>query len=131
MDSLISTVQDVNLRLTLSFGIGLHHAGLQQRDRSLVEELFVNQKIQVRILYSLLCFATTCVFFNFFGIFFLTCPSNEYSCRVMGHTSYGSLHGVERFGANDRECCVNEPGDNESPSTWKVTESPSVRSCDS
>ncbi|THD24664.1 Activating signal cointegrator 1 complex subunit [Fasciola hepatica] len=54
MDSLISTVQDVNLRLTLSFGIGLHHAGLQQRDRSLVEELFVNQKIQILIATSTL-----------------------------------------------------------------------------
>ena len=31
----------------LPFGIGLHHAGLKEKDRKLVEELFVNQKIQV------------------------------------------------------------------------------------
>jgi replicative superfamily II helicase len=31
----------------LAFGIGMHHAGLVERDRKAVEELFVNQKIQV------------------------------------------------------------------------------------
>jgi len=46
MDKLCLTVGDPNLRHTLSFGIGLHHAGLQERDRKIVEELFVNQKIQ-------------------------------------------------------------------------------------
>lgn len=47
MDSLIQTVKDNNLKLTLSFGIALHHAGLHERDRKIAEELFVNQKIQV------------------------------------------------------------------------------------
>ncbi|KFD48171.1 hypothetical protein M513_10957 [Trichuris suis] len=42
-------VRDPNLRLTLSFGIGLHHAGLRETDRNIVEELFVSQKIQVLI----------------------------------------------------------------------------------
>ena len=50
MDSVIATVRDSNLKLMLSFGIGLHHAGLHERDRKTVEELFVNQKIQVRLL---------------------------------------------------------------------------------
>ncbi len=36
-------------RLFLAFGIGMHHAGLVERDRKTVEELFVNQKIQVLI----------------------------------------------------------------------------------
>ena len=40
-------IKDQNLRLTLAFGIGMHHAGLVERDRKTVEELFVNQKIQV------------------------------------------------------------------------------------
>ena len=39
--------QDSNLRHTLQFGIGMHHAGLGERDRKLVERLFVEQKIQV------------------------------------------------------------------------------------
>ena len=40
-------IKDQHLRLTLAFGIGMHHAGLVERDRKTVEELFVNQKIQV------------------------------------------------------------------------------------
>ncbi|CAG0888066.1 unnamed protein product [Darwinula stevensoni] len=49
IEHIISMVKDTNLRLTLGFGIGLHHAGLNERDRRIVEELFVNQKIQVCI----------------------------------------------------------------------------------
>ena len=52
MENLISGIKDSNLRLTLAFGIGMHHAGLHERDRSQVEELFVNQKIQVRFPHS-------------------------------------------------------------------------------
>ena len=49
MDGLLQRVSDPNLRFSLGFGIGLHHAGLGDKDRKLVEELFVNQKIHVRI----------------------------------------------------------------------------------
>lgn len=49
MESVIQGVQETNLKLALAFGIGLHHAGLQEKDRRIVEELFVNQKIQVLI----------------------------------------------------------------------------------
>lgn len=44
-----NSIKDTHLKLTLSFGIGLHHAGLQEKERALVEELFLNQKIQVVI----------------------------------------------------------------------------------
>lgn len=47
LEMVLSQVTDNNLRHTLQFGIGLHHAGLNDRDRSLVEELFSNNKIQV------------------------------------------------------------------------------------
>lgn len=47
IEDVISTVRDSNLKLTLAFGIGMHHAGLHERDRKVVEELFVNCKIQV------------------------------------------------------------------------------------
>ena len=40
-------MQDANLRHTLQFGIGLHHAGLNDSDRSTVEHLFVAGKTQV------------------------------------------------------------------------------------
>ncbi len=47
-------VKDANLKDTLSFGIGLHHAGLAESDRRICEELFLNQKIQVLIATSTL-----------------------------------------------------------------------------
>lgn len=47
LQMILSQVTDQNLRHTLQFGIGLHHAGLNDKDRSLVEELFANNKIQV------------------------------------------------------------------------------------
>ena len=47
MDAIVEGCLDQNLQFTLAFGIGLHHAGLHERDRKIVEELFVKQKIQV------------------------------------------------------------------------------------
>ncbi|KAF5285003.1 hypothetical protein FQR65_LT02315 [Abscondita terminalis] len=41
--------KDPDLQHFLLFGIGIHHAGLQEQDRKTVEELFVNQKIQILI----------------------------------------------------------------------------------
>ncbi|KAE9467176.1 hypothetical protein C3L33_00910, partial [Rhododendron williamsianum] len=49
LQMILSQVTDQNLRHTLQFGIGLHHAGLNDKDRSLVEELFANNKIQAII----------------------------------------------------------------------------------
>ncbi|XP_032413978.1 activating signal cointegrator 1 complex subunit 3 isoform X1 [Xiphophorus hellerii] len=54
IEDVIATVRDSNLKLTLAFGIGMHHAGLHERDRKTVEELFVNCKIQVLIATSTL-----------------------------------------------------------------------------
>ncbi|KAH9288103.1 hypothetical protein KI387_032220, partial [Taxus chinensis] len=48
-EMLTARVTDINLRHTLPFGIGLHHAGLNDRDRSLVEESFSSNKIQVLV----------------------------------------------------------------------------------
>lgn len=47
------SISDDNLRHTLEFGIGLHHAGLRSSDRELVEKLFLENKIQI-----LVCTAT-------------------------------------------------------------------------
>lgn len=47
MEQILNSIRDENLRLCLSFGVGIHHAGLVEKDRKVVEELFVNQKIQV------------------------------------------------------------------------------------
>ena len=47
LEPILAQLRDENLKLTLPFGIGLHHAGLIDGDRRVVEELFVSRKIQV------------------------------------------------------------------------------------
>ena len=42
------------MRHTLQFGIGLHHAGLNDCDRSISEQLFVEGKIQILVATSTL-----------------------------------------------------------------------------
>ena len=42
-------IKDSSLKQALTFGIGMHHAGLVTTDREIVEELFLNNKIQVLI----------------------------------------------------------------------------------
>ena len=54
MRNYIDCVVDENLKHTLSFGIGMHHAGLMEGDRKIVEELFYSQKIQILIATSTL-----------------------------------------------------------------------------
>jgi activating signal cointegrator complex subunit 3 len=45
----LAKIKDPNLRHCMSFGIGLHHAGLCESDRSIVENLFEQCKIQVLV----------------------------------------------------------------------------------
>jgi activating signal cointegrator complex subunit 3 len=49
MDIILTQVNDENLKYILSFGIGLHHAGLSENDRKIVEDLFVTEKIQILV----------------------------------------------------------------------------------
>jgi antiviral helicase SLH1 len=50
----LTRVKDDALKEALSFGIGLHHAGLIESDRQLSEELFANNKIQILVATSTL-----------------------------------------------------------------------------
>ena len=50
----INSVHDEYLRQTLSFGIVMHHAGLDNHDRDICEELFVKNKVQIMIATSTL-----------------------------------------------------------------------------
>ncbi|KAI8908470.1 Sec63 Brl domain-containing protein, partial [Gorgonomyces haynaldii] len=54
MQFVTQDVQDQSLKSSLGFGIGLHHAGLVEQDRKLVEELFLNGKIQILVATSTL-----------------------------------------------------------------------------
>jgi len=47
-------IKDENLRHTIQFGVGMHHAGLTESDRRIVEELFVKKKIQILVTTSTL-----------------------------------------------------------------------------
>ncbi|KAH6758462.1 U5 small nuclear ribonucleoprotein helicase [Perilla frutescens var. frutescens] len=74
LQMIVSQVTDQNLRHTLQFGIGLHHAGLNDKDRSLVEELFANNKIQAMIS------QTTIACFGVYQYISLGCePSSSFS----------------------------------------------------
>jgi activating signal cointegrator complex subunit 3 len=48
------TLSDSALRDTIIYGIGIHHAGLDNHDRGVVEELFLTNKIQVLVCTSTL-----------------------------------------------------------------------------
>ncbi|KAK5082315.1 putative steryl acetyl hydrolase mug81 [Lithohypha guttulata] len=50
----LSTVKDSALAEALSFGVGLHHAGLVESDRTLSEQLFAANKIQILVATSTL-----------------------------------------------------------------------------
>ena len=54
IDGMAQTVVDDALRHTLTYGIGLHHAGLHRDDRVLVETLFLQGYIQVLVATSTL-----------------------------------------------------------------------------
>ncbi|KAI1004723.1 putative helicase [Podosphaera aphanis] len=50
----LKRIKDNALKESISFGIGLHHAGLIDSDRSISEELFANNKIQILVATSTL-----------------------------------------------------------------------------
>ena len=86
-------VNDPNLKLVLSFGIGMHHAGLREGDRKIVEELFTNRKIQILVATSTLAWGINMPahlgqsFATPFGVsvmVFSNVPFPHFACRVFG-----------------------------------------------
>ena len=51
MQAIVEQVKDENLKQTLPFGVGIHHAGLCANDRMIVEKLF-SQELAINILLS-------------------------------------------------------------------------------
>jgi activating signal cointegrator complex subunit 3 len=54
VEAVAATCSDDALKHTLLYGVGLHHAGLSDHDRTTVEELFVHGKVQVLVCTSTL-----------------------------------------------------------------------------
>ncbi|CAG8840072.1 35993_t:CDS:1, partial [Racocetra persica] len=54
LQMILTQINDSSMKNSLAFGIGLHHAGLIESDRKIVEELFLHQKIQVLVATSTL-----------------------------------------------------------------------------
>ncbi|KAF6009316.1 hypothetical protein HII13_003392 [Brettanomyces bruxellensis] len=54
LEPIVSKVKDDTLKLSLQFGIGLHHAGLVQSDRRISHKLFEEGKIQILVATSTL-----------------------------------------------------------------------------
>ncbi|KAK6456949.1 DNA-directed DNA polymerase [Scheffersomyces xylosifermentans] len=54
LEEILTTVKDDTLRLSLQFGMGLHHAGLVESDRQISHKLFEAGKIQILVATSTL-----------------------------------------------------------------------------
>jgi antiviral helicase SLH1 len=105
LEARLETVRDQTLRQTLSFGIGLHHAGLTETDRKLVEELFVTNMIQVLIATSTLAWGVN------FPAHLVIVKATEYfdaklnSYKDMDLTDVLQMMGITSNGvANVRSC---------------------------
>ena len=49
LDKILYKIKDSHLKHTLTFGVALHHAGLTEDDKNIVEDLFGQNKIQVLV----------------------------------------------------------------------------------
>lgn len=49
IEAIAESIKDEALRHTITFGIGLHHAGLNVHDRDIVERLYLNGEIRVLV----------------------------------------------------------------------------------
>lgn len=58
LQDILENVKDDTLRLSLQFGMGLHHAGLVESDRQISHKLFEQGKIQILIATSTLAWGS-------------------------------------------------------------------------
>ena len=59
IEEIVKNVRDTVLKQTLVFGIGMHHTGLVTEDQRIVEDLFLNDKIQILIATSTLAWGVS------------------------------------------------------------------------
>jgi len=83
MEGIVKRINDEHLQHTLSYGIGMHHAGLTENDRKIVEDLFVNQKIQVLVTTSTLAWGV-----NFPARLVIVKGTEYYDHKVKGYVDF-------------------------------------------
>jgi len=97
MQKLIQDVTDEHLQHCLLFGIGIHHAGLPENDRKIVEELFLKQKIQVLVTTSTLAWGV-----NFPARLVIVKGTEFYDYKVKGYVDFPMTDLLQMIGRAGR-----------------------------
>jgi len=93
----LALVSDPNLKNTLSFGIGMHSAGLSARDRAVVEKLFLERKIQV-----LVCTSTLAWGVNFPAYLVVVKGTEFYDAKVKRYVPFPLVDVLQMIGRAGR-----------------------------
>ncbi|KAJ3318630.1 activating signal cointegrator 1 complex subunit [Boothiomyces sp. JEL0866] len=97
MEYICTQIKDQALRITLPFGIGLHHAGIVDKDRRIVEELFCNGKIQVLIATSTLAWGV-----NFPAHLVVVKGTEFYDAKLKGYKDFPITDVLQMMGRAGR-----------------------------
>jgi replicative superfamily II helicase len=97
MEEITHNMSDESLKLSLQFGIGLHHAGLVEKDRKVVEELFLNGKIQVLVATSTLAWGV-----NFPAHLVVVKGTEFYDAKVKGYVDFPITDVLQMMGRAGR-----------------------------
>ncbi|RKP04068.1 hypothetical protein CXG81DRAFT_8703, partial [Caulochytrium protostelioides] len=97
MTQLLSAVRDPHLKFALQFGIGLHHAGLVEEDRQIVEELYLNARIQILIATSTVAWGL-----NFPAHLVVVKGTEFYDARVGGYVDFPVTDVLQMMGRAGR-----------------------------
>jgi replicative superfamily II helicase len=97
LNALLFKINDPSLKHSLQFGIGLHHAGLVDTDRKIVEELFCNEKIQVLIATSTLAWGV-----NFPAHLVVIKGTEYYDAKLKGYRDFPITDVLQMMGRAGR-----------------------------
>jgi replicative superfamily II helicase len=102
MELILDRVHDESLKMSLAFGIGLHHAGLTESDRKIVEELYLNLKIQILIATSTLAWGV-----NFPAHLVVVKGTEYYNYKVGRYVDYPITDVLQMMGRAGKTQCKN------------------------
>jgi replicative superfamily II helicase len=97
LESLLVNVKDPALKLSLQFGMGLHHAGLVESDRKISEELFCNGKIQILIATSTLAWGV-----NYPAHLVVIKGTEYYDAKTKGYNDFAITDVLQMMGRAGR-----------------------------